>query len=81
MTALADGKRVACNGGGCEAVAFLPVGLRQIVAVCAESTEMAANGWLFIRSNEVWQHYCPQCGRLKLLEIEPANPSSSSKAG
>ena len=81
MSALEDGKRVACNGNGCEAVAYLPVGLRQVVAACSESTEMAANGWLFIRSNDIWQHYCPQCGRLKLLESDTLGLSLSIDAG
>ena len=77
MSALADGKRVACNGSGCEAVAYLPVGLRQVVAVYAESTEMAANGWLFIRNNNVWHHYCPKCGNRMLLENSTIELSSS----
>jgi len=47
--------RVTCDHQGCIAIARVPIGLRQLLAI----PTISAVGWLFVVSNEGGAHYCP----------------------
>ena len=55
MSMSANGRRIRCDGPGCEAQANAPVGHRRTVS------EGAARGWLFLFNQGNWAHLCPAC--------------------
>jgi hypothetical protein len=54
------GKRILCDGEGCQAVASPPIALR--AQLHSPDPELpTAEGWLFITGRGSSRHFCPRC--------------------
>ncbi|MCX6366177.1 MAG: hypothetical protein NTX57_05650 [Armatimonadetes bacterium] len=58
MSRSTNGRRLHCDGPGCDASVPAPVLLRTSLA-----TEPAPSRWLFVQESALWKHYCPLCAR------------------
>lgn len=58
MSRTPDGRRLRCDGPGCDACAPVPVILRTV----RTSGEIPPR-WLFVQEGNIWKHYCPSCAR------------------
>jgi len=69
MSILSDRKHVICDGEECDQAALLPVALRSVLSRGRDEENASTVGWLFIRHNESWQHFCPQCSKNRLSDL------------
>lgn len=60
MSILKDGQQITCDGEGCTATAFLPVGLNSLISP-RKMGPAVARGWLFVTREGGCSHYCPCC--------------------
>ena len=66
------GKKILCDGEGCQEVASLPIGLRaQLLSPDPELP--AAEGWLFITGKGPSRHFCPSCAQKSMDCINGEN--------
>jgi hypothetical protein len=67
-----DAKHILCDGPGCRATAYLPVGLRAALAKIPGSGRAGVNGWLFVDKADTSLHFCPACSSAYLRDLKEA---------
>lgn len=61
MSFIDEGRKVRCDGDGCQEQTSLPVALHVTLSSAEGPSSAQADGWLFLIRAGQCRHYCPRC--------------------
>jgi hypothetical protein len=70
MSLIENGQYLKCDGRHCRARARVPIGLRQTLGRDTQALNHAVSGWLFVFRDGENKHYCTDCSRNYLGNIQ-----------